>query len=195
MVISAAATAWPVSVDELKAQLNIHSSATDDDAFLLNTSKEATEYVEHITGRALLTQTWDYYLDVFPAENFIKLPLGNLQSVTHVKYTNSAGTQTTMTVTTEYLVEINGAGIGRVVLPYGVSWPSFDPYPSRPIVIEFVAGWTAAGNVPPTIRAALKLIGADLYVNREGRSLSQATYQDNETVMRLLGSHCLWDEF
>lgn len=177
--------------------LIIRLTATPIEDDLLNAIITASrEHVEDITRRALLTQTWDYYLDAFPAENFIKIPFGSLQSVTHIKYTDSDGAQTTMTVTTEYLVETNGEGIGRIILPYGVSWPSFTPYTSKPIVIRFVCGWTTAALVPYKIKAACLMIAADLYSNRESQSVGQAQiYFENKTVQRLLSSSRLWDEF
>ena len=155
----------------------------------------AREHVEDITRRALLTQTWYYYLDEFPDEDFIKLPFGNLASVTSIKYKDSDGTETTMTVTTDYLVETNGEGIGRIVLPYGESWPSFTAYPSNPITVEFACGWTAAASIPKKIVAAIKLICSDLYVNREGKVLSSFDYKENKAVNALLASARLFDEF
>ena len=175
--------------------IRLSPTSVEDD--LLNDIITASrEHVEDITRRQLLTATWDYYLDAFPSGNSIKLPFGNLQSVTHVKYTDSDGTQTTMTVTTEYLVETNGEGIGRVVLPYSLSWPSFTAYPSNPIVIRFVCGWTAAASVPVKIKQAMLLIAADMYSNREGQVFAMSgQYQENKAVQRLLASSRLWDEF
>jgi len=177
--------------------IRLTSTSVEDD-LLTAIIQAARENVEDITRRALLTQTWDYYLDEFPDNNFIKLPFGNLQSVTHIKYTDSDGTQTTMAVTTEYLVETNGEGIGRIVLPYGVSWPSFTAYPSNPIVIRFVCGWTAAASLPSKIRTAIKLICSDLYTNREGQIVIRVpgdAFQENKMVQKLLASSRLWDEF
>jgi|GEM_PF-317020 len=223
----------------------------------------AREYVEDITRRALLTQTWDYYLNGFPSTNAFKLPFGNLASVTHIKYTESDGTETNLTkvitafadsgtspgikttvtsaahgysdgdmvhvsgttsynggweisnvatntfdittayvandatgtASTYYIVETNGEGISRIVLPYGENWPSFTAYTSNPIVIRFVAGWTTRALVPYKIKAAIKLICLDLYTNREAQIVSGQNYQENKTVMRLLQSARLWDEF
>lgn len=172
------------------------TSAEDD---LLNAIIVASrELVEDMTSRALLTQTWDYYFDSFPSTDYIKLPFGNLQDVAatqYVKYTDSDGTQTTMVEDTDYLWETNGIGCGRVVLPYGVDWPSFTAYPSNPIVIRFVCGWTTAALVFYKIKAACKLIAADLYANREGQIVSVQNYQVNRTVRALLSSAKLWDEF
>lgn len=155
----------------------------------------AREHVEDVTRRALLTQTWYYYLDTFPDADFIKIPFGNLQSVTSIKYKDTDGTETTMTLTTDYTVEVNGEGIGRLVLPYGCSWPSDSLYPSNPITIEFTCGWTAASLIPSKIRTAIKLICGDLYTNREGRVFGSFDYKVNPAVMALLSSMRLWNEF
>jgi len=155
----------------------------------------AREHVEDITRRALLTQAWYYYLDSFPDKDFIRLPFGNLATVTSVKYKDTDGTETTLVENTDYIVETNGEGCGRLVLPYGISWPSVTLYPSNPITIEFVCGWTAAASIPKKIRHALLMICADLYENREAQSSSQFVYQENKTVSALLASSRLWEEF
>jgi len=176
----------------------IRRTATTIEDDLLNADIiTSREHVEDITQRALLTQTWDYYLDEFPSdEDYYMLPFGNLQSpVTHVKYTDSDGVITTMTVNTDYIVETNGDQCGRIVLPYGKTWPSFTAYPSHPIVTRFVCGWTTRALVPYKIKAACYLIASDLYSNREGQIVGGFQYQENKTVKKLLASSVLWDEF
>uniref|UniRef100_A0A6M3JW91 Putative head-tail connector n=1 Tax=viral metagenome TaxID=1070528 RepID=A0A6M3JW91_9ZZZZ len=171
---------------------NNPQSAEDD---LLNDLIEtARGYVEDITKRVLLTSTWDYYLDEFPSANYFELPFGNLQSVTHLKYTDSDGDQTTMTVTTEYLVETNGDQYGRIVLPYAETWPSFTAYTSNPIVCRFVCGWTAASLIPTRIRTAVKMIAAKLYESRGDDIIGHMVTED-KFFMNLLASHRLWSEF
>jgi uncharacterized phiE125 gp8 family phage protein len=166
------------------------TSAEDD---LLNAIIYAgIEHVENLTGRKLLTQTWEYYLDEFPDDS-IKIPFGNLQSVTSVKYKDSDATETTLTENTDYLVECNEDQTGNIVLPYGESWPSFTAYPSKPITIKFVCGWTTAALVPYSIKAALKLICADMYENREGKALTSFDYKENRTIDALLINYRLFD--
>ena len=164
-----------------------------EDTWLNDAISAAREHVEDITGRALLTQTWYYYLDQFPDEDYIVLPFGNLQSVTSVKYKDCDGTETTMTVT-DYIVETNGEGCGRIVLAYGKSWPSFVPYPSNPITIEFVCGWTAAASIPKKIKQAILMICANLYANR-GEGVIGQTVSEDKTALKLLASSRLWEEF
>lgn len=181
---------------EFGTSILINAATTAEDSLLEDIRAAAIGYVEDITRRALMTQTWLYYMDSFPAVDFIKLPFGNLQAAGLViTYKDSDGTTTTMTVTDEYLVETNGEGIGRLVLPYGVSWPSFTAYPSNPITIEFACGWAAAASVPYQIKAALLLICADLYENREGKVLNSFGYHENKAAANMLASHRLFDEF
>ena len=200
-VLATAATLYPVTIDELRLHLRIDDDTGYEDDLLDNIIYAATKNAEDITRRALLTQTWDYYLNSFPAGNSFKLPFGNLQTtdddVTHIKYTDSDGDQTTMTVTTDYIVETNGEQCGRIVLPYGDTWPSFTAYPSNPIVVRFICGWTTAALVPFNIKAAILMICADLYTNRESQYMGMPgqTYESNSTVMQLLMSSRLWDKF
>lgn len=193
-----APTIEPISMDSLSIHLRLDAEDMSENELLESIVKAAREQVEAITRRALFTQTWDYWLDGWPPGDRIKLPFGNLQTAgLSVKYTNSAGTQTTMTLTTDYLIETNGEGCGYIVLPYNDTWPSFTPYPTHPIVIRFTCGWTTRALVPYKIKAACLLIAADLYTNREAQVLTDfaSTYQENKTVINLLFSYRLWDEF
>lgn len=178
----------PVSLAELKLHLRIDHS--DEDELLKLILLTARESVEKFTARALLTQTWDICLNEWPDEDFIELPYGNLQSVTSVKYKDSDGTETTLTETTDYLVETNKEQKGRIVLPYGVSWPSDTLYPSHPITIRFVCGWTKATDVPSSIKSALLLLAADSYNLREIHTDRQI--YENKAVYNLLYNYKFW---
>jgi len=180
---------------EFGTSVLVNEATTAEDDLIEAILTAAREHVEDITRRQILTATWDYYLNEWPEGDFIKLPFGNLQSVTSVSWKDTDGTETTLTALTDYLVETNGDGVGRIVLPYGGSWPSGELYPSNPIKIRFVCGWEAADDVPFKIKAAIKMVCSDLYENREGQSLNNLTYQENKTVQRLLASSRLFDEF
>jgi uncharacterized phiE125 gp8 family phage protein len=194
LALVTAPTIEPVDLLGLKLHLRVDGDETAEDEYLEGILQAARQHVEEITRRALLTQTWDYSLDAWPSAKAIVLPFGNLQSVTSVTWKDDAGTETTLTLTTDYLVETNGDACGRVVLPYAETWPSGTLYPSNPITIRFVCGWTTAALVPAPIRAAVKMVCADLYENREAQLLSSnnQAYSPNETVTRLLASARLW---
>lgn len=174
--------------------IRLAPTSVEDDLLndIITTARQETE---DYTGRALMTQTWDYFLDSFPSGNYIKLPFGNLESVTHVKYTDSDGDATTLTEDTDYLVETNGNQCGKIVLPYGVSWPSFTPYPSKPVVVRFVCGYgTERSDIPMRIRTAIKMICADLYSMR-GEPVIGKSVINNDRAQRLLWNFVLWEVF
>jgi len=188
-------TIEPVSLEELKLHLKIELDVLDEDEYLEGLEKTARRHLENITRRALLTQTWDYFLDGWPAGDFIKLPFGNLQDVPltqYIKWKDETALSTTLTVTTDYIWETNGDRCGRVVLPYSVTWPNGTLYPSNPIVIRFVCGWTTAELVPYEIKAAITRFVAKIYESR-GEDILRQTVSEDKVVELLVGSMRLWD--
>lgn len=182
-----------VAACEFGADVIVNAATTAEDDLLTALITAAGQQAEAVTRRKLLTQTWYLYLDAFPDKDFIEIPFGNLQGVTAISYKDSAGTTTTMTVTTDYLVETNGEQCGRIVLPYGVSWPSTTLHPSNPITIEFICGWTAAASVPRGIVTAVKMLAESLYNDRSATHNQVAgNVTENKAVMSLLWPHRLW---
>ena len=108
----------PVTLEEVKDHLLIDETTAAADNQLMRMIKAARQQIEDWTRRAILTQTWDYCIPGWPAESFIMIPHGNLQSVTSIKWNDDDATETTLTATTDYLVEQNGTMCGRIVLPY-----------------------------------------------------------------------------
>jgi len=166
------------------------------DTLLTNLIISATEWAESYTKRRFINQIWNYYLDKFPAGDAIVLPFGNLQSTgLSIKYKDTDGAETTMTLTTDYLVETNGANYGRIVLPYGETWPSDVLYPSNPIAIKFMCGYGAvATSVPYRAKAAILRLVAKMYESRGEDILGQTVHED-VVVTNLLYPIRLWGEF
>lgn len=187
--LALAPTIEPVGMEEMRLHLGVDGSDNDDliEALIVT----AREHAEDVTWRKIMTQTWVICLDEWPQEDYIELPYGNLQSVSSVKWKDSDGTETTLTPTADYLVEKNGDQKGRIVLPYGESWPSGELYPSNPITITFVCGWSARADVPKKIRHAIKMIVADLYLHRGDRTTG-LTVTENHVAQSFLGSLKLW---
>lgn len=170
-------------------EIIVNEASFADDDKLDRLRKAARREVEIITSRALLTQTWDYYLNAWPSTDHIKIPFGNLQSVTSVSWKDSDGDETTLTENTDYLVETNGEGIGRLVLPYGETWPSGTLYPSNPIKIRFVCGWLAAASIPEDIITAVLFCAERMWYHGDrDAALTRA-------IGSLLYTHRIWDEF
>ena len=174
---------------EFGTSVLVNSAVTAEDDDLTDLITDGRQTVENILRRYLLTQTWDYSLQEWPDKDFIKLPGGNLQTVSSVKWKDTDGTETPLTLTTDYLVETNGEGIGKIVLPDGKSWPSGSLYPSNPIVVRFVSGWTTAALVPKNIKRAVKFACEDAYYHGNRHEVLKPA------IMNLLASYRLWDEF
>ena len=164
-----APTEEPVDLEEVKDQIRV--DGTDQDAFLTSQISVARLHVEGTElNRALVTQTWDYYLQDWPATNYIEIPLPPLQSITSIKYTDYLGAESTMS-SSDYLVDTI-AEPGRVYLKWDKSWPSASLQVVNPIVVRFVAGYGAASAVPEPIRQAILLAIGSLYENRENEVLA-----------------------
>jgi uncharacterized phiE125 gp8 family phage protein len=142
------------------------SGDTTEDDLLTMFIKAARGYCEKVARRAFATQNIEAYLDEFPSANYIELPRPPLQSVTSVKYKDSAGNETTMTVNTDYLVDTD-SNIGRIVLPYAGVWPTATLWTVNPITIEYVAGYYASNPIPDELKAAMLLLIGHLYEHRE----------------------------
>jgi uncharacterized phiE125 gp8 family phage protein len=181
----------PVSLLEIKQHLRLDVDETIEDDLLTRKIVTARKHVEEITRRQLITATWDMFLDCWPDKPFIKLPFGNLQSVTSVKYKDANGVETTMVVNADYLVETNGEQAGRILLPYGQYWPSVVFYPSHPISIRFICGYgSTAASVDDGIRDAILMYAAALWTYREA-TMDKETYE-YKAVMNLLWPKRLW---
>jgi uncharacterized phiE125 gp8 family phage protein len=163
----------------------------NEDTLLSSLILAAEQYAEGFTRRKFITETCYYYLEKFPAENFIRLPYGKLQSITSITYKDSDGTETTMVKGTDYLEDIISEP-GRAVLPYGGSWPTDVLYPTNPIIVTFVCGYGATpADIPEDIKTGIKMIVSDLYENRQVQD-TQQLFQNN-TAYNLLWPYRLWE--
>lgn len=174
--------------------IRLIATSVEDD-LLTEIIKTARMDVENDSRRQILTATWDYFLQEWPKGDRIKLPFGNLQSITSIKWKDTDGTETTLTAVTDYLTETNGDQCGFAVLPYGCTWPSNSLYPSNPIAIRFIAGWTTAALIPSTVKSAIKMRCSKLYESR-GEDVLGQTVSEDKTYDRLVNNiPRLYDEF
>jgi len=155
-----------IALNDFKDHLRIERTDTNEDTYLATVIAAAQEYVEDVTTRRLITQTWYVYFDVWPEENSLELPFGQLQSVTSLKYTDSDDTENTVS-TDDYYVDTT-TDPGWIVLRNGKSWPSATLRTYNQIEALFVCGYgDTATSVPVTLKRSIKLLAADLYINRE----------------------------
>ncbi len=150
---------------EFGVSILLQTQTAADDALLTRYIKTARRLCEKIHNRAYITQTWDLYLDAFPADTQdIRIPLPPLQSVTSLQYKDTADVLQTLAAT-EYIVDTLSEP-GRICLAYGKSWPAtLDE--AQAVQIRFVCGYGAtAASVPDEVRSAILLKVSDLYEHR-----------------------------
>lgn len=167
----------PFSTVEAKTHLRVDHST--EDTYIESLIIAARVHVEGCTNRALITQTWKAFYDKWPC-HFL-LPYAPLQSVTHVKYTDVAGTQTTL-ATTEYEVDtVREPGLIR--LAYGKSWPSVMLKYTNPIEIQFVCGYgDDSTDIPMPIRQAMLLLIGHWYDNRDAVTIGNTAASVSEPL-------------
>jgi uncharacterized phiE125 gp8 family phage protein len=145
----------------------------------------AREWCEKYLNKALITQTWELWLDDWPCEDYIKIPLPPLQSVTYVKYYDTDDVVATMD-SGEYFVDVKSEP-GRVSLNYSESWPTTTLRPINGVYVEFICGYGAtASYVPSRVKQAMLLLIGHLYSNRES-TIDKALNEIPFGVKALLG--------
>ena len=179
---SGAPAVEPISLTEGKLHLRIDSTA--EDVLICSLIKAARQYCENYQQRAYITQTLELWLDRFPDIDIIDVPLPPLQSITSIKYYDTANIAHTF-ASSEYFVDSKSQP-GRVSLAYGKFWPTDTLRPTNGVCITFVAGYgSAASAVPATACYAILLLVAHYYENREAAGASQI-YQAPLSVDALL---------
>jgi uncharacterized phiE125 gp8 family phage protein len=178
-----------VATCEFGTSILVQEGTTAEDSLLTDLIETARISVENDANRKLITQSWDYYPQRWPCSDRLKIPFGNLQDVTHVKYTDVNGDETTLVEDIDYIIEMNGDQCGFLVLPYGMCWPSATLNPSNPIVVRFVCGYGAtAADVPGPAKTAIKFWCAKHYEDR-GEMITGVlvtSFSENKAYDRLI---------
>jgi len=171
LVVSAAASYYPVTTAEAKAHMRVDTSA--DDTYIAALIAAATGMAELYTRRRLVRSTWTLYLDRFPAapKNTIELPYPPLASVSSVVYLDGSGCSNTLTANTDYQVDTYSF-VGRLAVAPSSYWPETQTDKRNAVTITYVAGYTASDDtegsaVPAPIKQGILITAAHWYEHRE----------------------------
>jgi len=157
----------PLSLEDAKIFLKINEGEVDEDDMISALITAAREVAETYQGRDLVEKQWDLTLDGF-LECEIALR-DNLQTVDLVRYRDVDGNYTTMTPTTQYIVD---PARGIVTTPSNVSWPTFDAWPTGAVLVRFTCG---PESVPKHVVAGMQMLIAQWYENREAANSGSLT--------------------
>lgn len=164
----------PVSLSEARKHLRVEPFGSPeshpDDDYIQTLISVTREWCEQYTRRALATQTVLVSTEDFPTgestySTAIKLPLAPLQSVTFIKYYDTAGVEQTLSASVYYVDTFESA----IYLETNQSWPQTN---GKPVTIEYVAGYTNGESpdnypFPYPIKAAMLLLIGNYYENRQ----------------------------
>jgi len=161
LVLKTGPATTAISLAEAKAFLRVDSDYDDDDAYITSLIGVATNVVEQFTRRRLITQTYNIYYDEFPP--FMDLQVGNVASVTHVKYYDTDNTLQTLN-TSEYDVDIR-VKPGRIYQAEDGNFPNTYER-ANSVEVEFIVG-SAASDVEDAIKQAMYIVIGRYYENRQ----------------------------
>lgn len=164
-------TAGTQAVTLSDAKLHLNITDTNSDTLLGAYLLAAQAHVGGMLGAPLTAETWEQSLDGFPC-GAIRLLRQPINSIASVKY-DVDGVETTLDPA-DYRADLPG---GRVWSD--AAWPTADKLAS--VRVQFDCGFSA---VPAPLKAAVLLLVADLYANRETKV--DATLARNTTIDALL---------
>lgn len=174
LLIATAPTVEPILKADAKLFARVEAAITADDGLFDSLIAAARQKIEAHTNRALMTQTWDWFLDSPPAP-ILEVPLPPLASVTGIYFTDEDDTEGAAISSALYVVDL---ARNRIYLKDGESWGYTSLRSFKSTRIRFVAGYGAtaadasagtpiAGSVPADILTAIRRTVLHHYENRD----------------------------
>jgi len=180
----------PVTLAQAKAQMNVDTGFTDDDALITGYIIAARQFCEEWMQRAIFNRSVQFTCDNFPYPDYsattnpvdrhcmygkfwhqsaIQLPFPNCVSVESITYLDNTATQQTVDAAT-YFVDVNGEP-ARIVPKNNLFWPYLDSYLPGSVTVTFTAGSYGDGetddNCPQAIKQAILMLVSYWYGHRD----------------------------
>jgi uncharacterized phiE125 gp8 family phage protein len=138
----------PLTIEEVKVNLNIDHSDAGSDADLLGMIAAARESVEGECRQSLMLQTLELTLPAFPAW-CIRLERPPVIAVTSVTYTDTDGASVVLDPSA-YTLD-NSSEPPRLVPTYGTTWPAAQASVNA-VRVRYTAGYS--DSIDPTVARA-----------------------------------------
>ena len=156
-------TAELVSIEELRAQLNL-TGITEDDGLLLAYRAAAVEMLEAATQRRFVTQEVVWSLSDWPCDFRLPLAPVAIDGVVSVTYAAPSGVDQVLVEGEDFVVSPCGPTV-RLRPVSGSVLPLVDDDAAEPVRIRFTVG-TDPASVPATVPVAIKMLVALMYRHR-----------------------------
>jgi uncharacterized phiE125 gp8 family phage protein len=157
-VVTVAETTGPVTIDDALLHCRADDSDPSDIASVMLYLAAAVAHVEQYLGTPLASRTVTVQADYF--SDFARLPFAPVTSITSISYFDAAGATQTLSATVYRLI---ASGIEAFIeLKPDQTWPTTKS--GERITVTAVVGYA---SLPFDIRAAILLMTASLFANRE----------------------------
>lgn len=173
----------PVTLAEARLQCRVTDTA--EDSLLASYITAAREYCQHYTQRAIGSQTLEIALDGFP-DGAIELPMSPATAITSIKYIDTNGVEQTLAGSAYVLDDYSH--LSWVIRAYGTEWPITQGV-ANALKLRYQAG---TATVPGPIRAAMLLMIAHLFANREPVNIGNIISELPLGVKALLNTNRIW---
>lgn len=160
----------PITLAEAKTNLRVYNSL--ENTLIEGLITAARKVVEDYSWRPIMIQTIDVLFDKNDVTEILLINKQPIQSITSVKYVDANGIEQTLAPNTDYVTDLLSQ-VGRVKL--NTIPPMKDTL--NALKIRVVCGYANAAAVPKSYIAAMHLIIAHLYENRQ-----QAQSQSLSTI-------------
>jgi uncharacterized phiE125 gp8 family phage protein len=179
-------TLEPITLAECKEHLRVDH--TDDDDLITAYIQAARQKLELETGRAFYTQTRVQRLSQFPTtDRRIKLVGCPVQSITHVKYYDNDGTQSTWS-NAEYALRVGEPN--WLQLSYNYSWPD-NRSDDDEIEIEYTCGKTDVADIEERVKQVIRMTVEYWYDDPDKATMARIT----TAIESLTGNLRIGEEF
>lgn len=157
-----------VTLEQIKMQLQ--ETRSDQDTLIQSITTAARQWVEEFTGRTLMDTTYELSLEEYPQGwSRIELRRPPIIEIETFTYTDSNGAEQEIAADQYVLAR----GLKPFIAPaWGISWPATRSQVGS-LKIRYRAGYAQAGSpdgrylIPQPLIAAIKLLAAHLFENRE----------------------------
>lgn len=177
----------PLTVAEAKLHLRVDIST--DDTYIGDLITSARMWCEEYCQRSFVQHTYRADLPYFA--DVMELPLGPVQSISSIKYYDTASPNALQTLSTN----VYALNHDTVTRNDGQSWESV-AYRNDAVQITFVTGWQDTSSpqgtgaaVPRPVVQAMRLLIGDAYENREWQVLYPGQLHESRAMFNLLNAY------